>query len=134
MNMSQVVGPVQQALAYEWTENFEDEDTSDRLFYFIFRERAVIKLDYWDANLDLFVEHGTNFVVTLKKSRIYRSFKQTPVHLSGTRDQEANERYLIHHSECRGKKVRLTLHQPEFARWFIRRDSQFLQHSIFRFI
>lgn len=59
----------------------------------------------WDGDRDGYVEHGTDFTVLLKRSRLYRSFKQTPVHLSGVKDEQANAYQLIDDASRRGKKV-----------------------------
>lgn len=60
----------------------------------------------WDGDRDKYVECGTNFTVLLERSRLYRSFKQTPVHLSGVKDEQANAHHLINDASRRGKKVR----------------------------
>lgn len=66
----------------------------------------------WDGHRDEYVEHGVDFTVALKRSRLYRSFKQTPVHLSGEQDAHANAHRLIDNASRRGKKVRLLLARP----------------------
>lgn len=59
----------------------------------------------WDGNLDEYVEHGTDFTVILKRSRIYRSIKQTPIHSYGDEDAQANAEQLIDNLSRRGRKV-----------------------------
>lgn len=66
----------------------------------------MIVIGTWDGDCDKYVEHGTDFTVLLKRSRLYRSFKQTPVHLSGVKDAEANAHHLIDDANRRGKKLR----------------------------
>lgn len=63
----------------------------------------------WDGGREEYVEHGSDFTVVLKRSRLYRSFKQTPVHLSGGQDAQANAHQLIDNASYRGNKVRLRL-------------------------
>eukprot|EP00752_Nemacystus_decipiens_P012886 g11406.t2 len=65
----------------------------------------MIKEGTWDGDRDGFVENGTDFTVLLERSRLYRSFKQTPVHLSGVKDAQANAHQLIDDGSRRGKKV-----------------------------
>ena len=71
----------------------------------------MIVLGTWNRDRDEYFETGTDFTVLLKRSRLYRSFKQTPVHLSGIKDQHANAHQLIDDGSRRGKKVRETCFQ-----------------------
>ncbi len=66
----------------------------------------MIVVGTWDGDRDGYVEHGTDFTVLLKRSRLYRSFKQTPVHLSGAKDAQVNAHNLIDDASRRGKKLR----------------------------
>lgn len=65
----------------------------------------MLVLGTWDGDRDGYFENGTDFTVLLKRSRLYRSFKQTPVHLSGIKDAQANAHQLIDDGSRRGKKV-----------------------------
>ena len=102
---AQVVGALHQLLAHEWRHQREDEGAADALFKFIFHHRAMIVAGTWDGDRDGYFENGTDFTVLLKRSRLYRSFKQTPVHLSGIKDAQANAHQLIDDGSRRGKKV-----------------------------
>lgn len=101
----QVVGALHQALAHEWRHQPRDDGVAGALFNFIFHHRAMIVVGTWDGDRDGYVEHGTDFTVLLKRSRLYRSFKQTPVHLSGVQDAQANAHQLIDDASRRGMKV-----------------------------
>lgn len=59
----------------------------------------------WNENLDGYVEHGTDFTVVLKRSRLYRSIKQTPIHRCGDQDARANAGQLIDNASQRGRKA-----------------------------
>lgn len=103
----QVVGALNQPLAHEWRHQPNDDGVAEALFRFIFHDRAMIVAGTWDGERDRYVEHGADFTVVLKRSRLYRSFKQTPVHLSGVKDKQANAHQLIDDASRRGKKVRI---------------------------
>lgn len=102
---SQVVGPLRQSLVLEWKYGQEDDGTARELFNFIFHSRTMIVAGTWDGNLDEYVEHGTDFTVILKRSRIYKSIKQTPIHRCGDEDAQANAEQLIDNPSLRGRKV-----------------------------
>lgn len=68
----------------------------------------MIRSGTWNDSLDCYVDDGKGFTVLLKRSRLYRSVKQTPVHLRGERDAEANSGQLIDDAIRRGRKVNLT--------------------------
>lgn len=105
----QVVGALHQPLAHDWRhqgqQGTNDGTASEALFNFIFHHRAIIVSGVWDDDLDRYVEHGADFTVVLKRSRLYRSVKQTPIHLRGERDAKANVGQLIDDKTRRGKKV-----------------------------
>lgn len=65
----------------------------------------MIRAGAWDDNRDCYAENGTDFTVVLKRSRLYRSIKQTPIHCCGEQDARANSEYLIDNATCRGRKV-----------------------------
>lgn len=102
-----MVGPLRQALIHDWKCAHEDEDSTKELFAFIFRERAMIKAGVWDDYLGHYVEHGTAFTVVLKKTRIFKSVKPTPVQHSKEQDAEADKQRLIDGVSYRGRKVSL---------------------------
>lgn len=104
----QVVGPLQQPLAYAWRQEQRTDETAKFLFNFIFRDRAMIRAGTWDDNVDDYVEHGSDFTVLLKRSRLYRSIKQTPIHRSGEQDAQSNSGQLIDDVIRRGRKVSIT--------------------------
>eukprot|EP00903_Cladosiphon_okamuranus_P017650 g16254.t1 len=104
-DLRQVVGALHQALAHEWRHQPKDDGAADDLFNFIFHHRAKIVVGMWDGDRDGYFENGTDFTVLLKRSRLYRSFKQTPVHLSGIKDEQANAHQLIDDRSRRGRKV-----------------------------
>ncbi|CAN0145147.1 unnamed protein product [Scytosiphon promiscuus] len=104
-DLRQVVGPLHQSLAHEWRRQSKDIGSGEALFNFIFHDRAMIVEGTWDGDRDEYVKNKSDFTVVLKRSRLYRSFKQTPVHLSGEQDAQANTHQLIDNASCRGKKV-----------------------------
>lgn len=131
--MLQVVGPLHQSLVLEWKHSQRGDETARALFNFIFHSRAIIIAGTWDGNLDEYVEHGTDFTAILKRSRFYRSTKQTPIHRCGDEDAQANAEQLIGNPSRRGRKVsrriiRATFRQPgcRYKKIF---QMKFLQHS-----
>ncbi|CAM9212025.1 unnamed protein product [Ectocarpus sp. 13 AM-2016] len=104
-DLRQVVGALNQSLAHEWRRQPQSDGTAEALFNFIFHERAMIVVGKWNGDCDGYVENGRDFTVVLKRSRLYSSFKQTPVHLSGEKDTQANANRLIDGADRRGKKV-----------------------------
>lgn len=105
----QVVGALHQPLAHDWRHQRQQGDNdgaaAEALFNFIFHHRAIIVLGVWDGELDGYVEHGADFTVVLKRSRLYSSVKQTPIHLRGEQDAQANAGRLIDNKSRRGTKV-----------------------------
>ncbi|CAM9112072.1 unnamed protein product, partial [Choristocarpus tenellus] len=97
-DLCEVAGPLKQELVTGNT-------TLDPLFHFIFHERMKIMEGTWDEELDCYVAQDTKFTVVLKRSRLYRSIKQTPIHLGGDKDAEANKAHIIKDKEQRGRKV-----------------------------
>lgn len=102
----QVVGALHQPLAHNWRHQGDNDGTAaEALFNFIFHHRAIIVSGVWDRELDRYVEHGPDFTVVLKRSRLYSSVKQTPIHLQGEQDAQANDGHLIDSKSRRGTKV-----------------------------
>lgn len=104
----QVVGPLQQPLAYAWRQEQRTDEAAKALFNFIFRTRAMIRAGTWEDNVGNYVEHGSDFTVLLKRSRLYRSIKQTPIHRSGEQDAQFNSGQLIDDVIRRGRKLSIT--------------------------
>lgn len=65
----------------------------------------MIRAGTRDDTVDAYVEHGSDFSVILKRSRLYRSIKQTPIHLGREQDAQANSGQLIDDVLRRGRKV-----------------------------
>ncbi|CAM9513235.1 unnamed protein product, partial [Discosporangium mesarthrocarpum] len=97
-DLREVTGPLRQELLQN------DTDTST-LFRFICHERMAIIEGIWDGDNDCYVGQERCFTLLLKRFRLYRSIKQTPIHLSGSRDAEANSHHLIEDKDQRGSKV-----------------------------
>lgn len=115
--MLQVVGALQQPLAHEWKHQGNGDGTAaEALFNFIFHHRAIIVSGVWDDNIDGYVEHGVDFTVVLKRSRLYSSVKQTPIHLRGEKDAQANTGQLIDDASRRGTKVSVARHLEKINR------------------
>eukprot|EP00904_Undaria_pinnatifida_P005397 jgi/Undpi1/1988/HiC_scaffold_12.g05375.m1 len=106
IDLRQVVGALHQPLAHEWRHQGHNDGTAaEALFYFIFRHRAIVALGVWDDSIGAYVEHGAGFTIVLKRSRLYSSVKQTPIHLRGEQDAQANIGHLIDDASRRGTKV-----------------------------
>ncbi|CAM9205390.1 unnamed protein product [Chrysoparadoxa australica] len=91
-DLREVIGPLRQELLVS-----EDKEGVDwrEMFRHIGHERIVLQEGLWSEELDSYVPSGADFTVKLLRSRIYKSIKQTPVHLGGDRDAEFNRSKLI---------------------------------------
>jgi len=77
----------------------------EAVFYHICRERALIKNGRYNIDKEIYEQFGNEFSVIFEKDRLYSHLKQTPLHLGGEKDQEANKEALISKAPKRGIKV-----------------------------
>lgn len=65
----------------------------------------MIVAGVWDEDIDAYVRLDTDFTVALKRSRLYHSITQTPVHHRHEKGVQAFSKRSIDDPSRRGQKV-----------------------------
>jgi hypothetical protein len=77
----------------------------EEMFLHIAHSRMIVMEGMWNPEQDTYESEGDAFTLLLRRDRLYRMDKETPVHLGGEADEKFNKSKLIHDKNKRGRKV-----------------------------